>query len=166
MKIKDSKIGKWLQTSAPDVLDTIGGVLPFPFSAGIKIVKSLVQKHPDLSVQAKDEFMKLALEFEQTEMKLMNEDRANARDLQKAALSQDDSFSKRFVYYLAGFSVVTGFIYIFCATWIEIPKENQRLADVMTGILTTVIFGSIFQYFFGSTKSSHDKTKMLAQKGE
>ena len=49
---------------------------------------------------------------------------ADARDMQKASLSQDDLFSKRFIYYFAIFWSVFAVLYLIGITFLEIPKEN------------------------------------------
>ena len=94
-------------------------------------MQSLVQKH-------------------QTDLiRLANEDRASARDMQKAALAQEDPFSKRFVYYLAALWSVAGIIYIFLVTFTSVV--NARIADTVMGFLMGTIVSTIINYFFGSS---------------
>ena len=45
-KIRDTKLGQWLRTAAPNVLDTVGDLLPD--SGGLGVVKILLEKEPDL----------------------------------------------------------------------------------------------------------------------
>ncbi len=45
-KIRDTKLGRWLRTAAPNVLDTVGDLLPD--SGGLGVVKNLLEKEPDL----------------------------------------------------------------------------------------------------------------------
>ncbi|MFT7880937.1 MAG: hypothetical protein ABXS91_11155, partial [Sulfurimonas sp.] len=89
------------------------------------------------------------------------EDRGNARDMQKSALSQDDLFSKRFVYYLASFWSLVGAAYIFLITFYDIPEENVRFADTVLGFLLGTIVATVINFFFGSSKGSKDKTSIL-----
>jgi hypothetical protein len=89
--------------------------------------------------------------------KLYFNDTNNARDLQKSALSQEDTFSKRFTYYLATFWSIVGASYIFLITFIEIPLANQRFADTEVGFLLGTVVAAVIQYFFGSSKGSNDK---------
>lgn len=79
------------------------------------------------------------------------QDRADARDMQKEALKQDDKFSKRFVYYLATFWSITGLVYIFLITFGTIPEQNVRFADTILGFLLGTIVSTIINYFFGSS---------------
>jgi len=121
-----------------------------------------------LSKEEKEKFKieleRIALEHEANQLKEVEallKDNDSARQMQIAALNQDDTFSKRFNYYLAGFSVVVGFGYIFCVTYFEIPAKNERFADVILGFIASTIFGQIFSFFYGSSQSSKNKDKMI-----
>ena len=46
-KIKDTKLGKWLKDRAPNVLDTVGDLLPDQGALGI--VKNLLDNEPNVS---------------------------------------------------------------------------------------------------------------------
>jgi len=46
-KIKDTGLGKWLAKAAPNVLDTVGDLLPD--SGALGIVKNLLDNEPDVS---------------------------------------------------------------------------------------------------------------------
>jgi hypothetical protein len=87
----------------------------------------------------------------------------SARAMQIAALGQDDLFSKRFVYYFAAGWSLFAMTYFAAVTFYPLPAAGQRVADTILGVLITTVLGSITAYFFGSTKSSMDKTKLLAQ---
>lgn len=75
----------------------------------------------------------------------------NAQDMQVAALNQEDTFSKRYVYYLATFWSIVGAMYIFLITFLWIPEANQRFADTTLGFLLGTIIATIIGYFFGSS---------------
>ena len=45
-KIKDTGLGKWLKSKAPNVLNVVGDLLPD--SGGLGIVKNLIEKDPDV----------------------------------------------------------------------------------------------------------------------
>ena len=45
-KIKDTKLGKWLKSKAPNVLNTVGDLLPDQGALGL--VKNLIDKDPDV----------------------------------------------------------------------------------------------------------------------
>ena len=46
-KIKDTGLGKWLKSKAPNVLDVVGDLLPD--SGGLGIVKNLIDKDPEVN---------------------------------------------------------------------------------------------------------------------
>ncbi len=97
--------------------------------------------------------------------KLDADDRANARELNKSELAQDDIFIRRFRYYFASFWTLASVAYIGCISFIEMPKENQRFVDVILGFILSGIMGTIIAYFFGSSHNSSlkdDTIKKLA----
>lgn len=102
----------------------------------------------------KIDFEKLKLEYQNTN---------DARDMQKVALQQDDTFSKRYVYYLATFWSFVAVGYIFLITFLTIPEANVRFADTTLGFLLGTIVATIINYFFGSSKSSSDKNQLLKE---
>lgn len=76
----------------------------------------------------------------------------SARLMQAEALKQTDKFSKRYIYYLTSAALVFGFAYIFFVTFSEIPPQNQRFADTILGVVISLVFGSIFSFFYGTRK--------------
>lgn len=89
-------------------------------------------------------------------------DMHSARQMQIAALGQEDLFSKRFVYYFAIFWSVFAMLYFCAVTFIDIPAGGQRIADTILGVLITSVVGGMFAYFYGSTKGSQMKTQLMA----
>ncbi len=88
----------------------------------------------------------------------------NARSMQVAALTQDDKFSKRFVYYFASAWSLFAMTYFTAVTFIDIAAEGgQRVADTILGVLITSVIGVMFGFFYGSTKGSEAKSALLAQ---
>ena len=82
--------------------------------------------------------------------------------MQVESLKQNDLFSKRFVYYLTISIVAFVFLMVVCLFFVDIPKENKTIIDMVVGI---VIGGytSIIAFYFGSSKSSKDKTSQLTE---
>ena len=144
-----SKIGSWIKCNAPHLIDVVGDILPEKGALGI--IKNIIQKDDKINPVLKAEALNLiALDLENTK---------DARDLQKVALQQDDVFSKRFIYYLAIFWSVIGASYIFLATFSEVV--NPKMADTVLGFLLGTIVSTIINFFFGSSKGSKDKSKLL-----
>jgi hypothetical protein len=81
--------------------------------------------------------------------------------MQEVALQQEDPFAKRFIYYLATFWSACAALYIAFITFGSIPASNVRFADTILGFILGTVIASIMNYFFGSSKSSRDKTDLL-----
>jgi len=56
--------------------------------------------------------------------------------------------------------------YIVAVTFMYVPKENVRIVDTVTGFLLGTVLATILNYFFGSSKSSADKTEIIKQQAE
>ena len=106
-----------------------------------------------------------ALELE----KVHQADRADARDMQKAALSSDDKLAKRFVYFYATGLTLLTFLFIFYAAFVHDYTTNPdaaRVIDTVLGFLLGVSLSAIIQYFFGSSagsKSKEEKIRLLTE---
>lgn len=91
-------------------------------------------------------------------------DIASARAMQIAALGQEDVFSKRFVYVFAACWSLFSMAYAVLVTfWTPFTPEGKGIAQTVLGFLLGTAVASIFNYLFGSTKGSADKTRLLAQ---
>ena len=101
------------------------------------------------------------LDLEYAKMHLENV--KDARIMQNNALNQSDVFSKRFVYYFASFWSLCSVAYIGCITFAAIPPANIRFADTILGFLLGTVVATILNFFYGTSKSSQDKTDKLAE---
>lgn len=95
------------------------------------------------------------------EVELFLADKQNARGMQITALGQDDKFSKRFVYYLASFIIVsaTGFGFMFF--FVEFPESNRRIIEMFVDIYLFAGAIMVLQFFFGSSSSSKEKDQTI-----
>jgi len=105
--------------------------------------------------------------------RLMNEDRTDARMLQKAAMAEEDWLTRNFIHIYA--ILLTGFTFAFIgwaafgATFetgadgsLSAAGQAQiRTVDTVLGFLLGVSLSAIIQFFFGSSKGSSDKSRML-----
>lgn len=112
--------------------------------------------------QALQEFAIQRKEQELEEVKIEQANTSDARDMQKVALSQSDTFSKRFLYYFSWFWSAASLLYIFLITFLTIPDNSVRFADTILGFLLGTIIATILNFFYGSSKSSKDKDESLS----
>lgn len=85
----------------------------------------------------------------------------SARQMQIAALQQDDVFSKRFIYYFAiGWSVFAG-TYFFAVTFGTVPEHGIRAADTILGVIIGTVITGFFNFFYGSSVRSRTKDETI-----
>ena len=133
---------------------------------GVKALTGIDLESKELTAEDKQKIMDSQIEIMKIDfekMKLEYQNTNDARDMQKVALQQDDTFSKRYVYYLATFWSFVAVGYIFLITFLTIPEDNVRFADTTLGFLLGTIVATIINYFFGSSKSSSDKNQLLKE---
>ena len=87
----------------------------------------------------------------------------NARAMQIAALQQDDPVAKRFIYYYAWFWSASSMTYFAAVTFVPLPEGGQHFADIILGFLLGTAVATIISFFYGSSKSSKDKTEAIVK---
>ena len=150
-----------------DFVDNLISEIGLPLvKKGIKAVTGIDLESKELTAEDKQKIMDSQIEIMKIDfekLKLEFDNTNSARDMQKVALQQDDTFSKRYVYYLATFWSFVAVGYIFLITFLTIPEANVRFADTTLGFLLGTIVATIINYFFGSSKSSLDKNQLLKE---
>jgi hypothetical protein len=96
-------------------------------------------------------------------LRIMLSDLSDARDMQKAALGQNDIFSKRFIYYFASFWSTAAVLYIACITFLEVPQANERFADTVLGFVLGTVIATIIGFFYGSSAGSKEKDLLMRE---
>lgn len=140
-KFRDTKVGQFLKTKAPKILDKVGDLLP---DAGVLgIVKNLIDSSPDLSPADK------AMAHEQIkelyELEVRDRDSARNREIEIAKTGKFD-----FLFTLTGLIGLGVFVFIvYAIVYLEVPKDNKELFVHLIGIAEGVVL-SIFGYYFGS----------------
>lgn len=109
------------------------------------------------SAELQQELKLKLLDMENQEAERILADRKDARAMQVAALEQDDTFAKRFVYYFATAWSIFTMVYILVITMAAIPADNQRYADTILGFMLGTLIATIINFFFGSSRQSHMK---------
>jgi|TARA_R100000149_G_C5849377_1_gene118637 hypothetical protein len=140
-KLKDTKVGQFLKTKAPKILDVIGDVLPDSGSLGI--VKNLISKDPDLTPEEKAELHAQVVEVYKLEVE--DRDSARNREIEVAKVKKFDlMFNLTGIVGLASFSFL-----VYAIVYLNIPENNKEIWIHLIGI-TEGITISLFGYFYGS----------------
>jgi len=170
MSMKWSDIKGFLGNIAPGVGAAVGSsVLPGAGTAvgadlGRRIAGALgVEATPDAvaaKIQEAPEEAKLKLkELDIEYTRLFLDDKADARALQVAALNQDDTFSKRFLYYFAAGWSLFAMLYVAAITFVGVPEDSVRFADTVLGFLLGTLIAAIINFFFGSSRRDQDRDR-------
>jgi hypothetical protein len=173
-KLKESKFGQFVSNKltpvAGDVLEIVGDITGVET---IERVGEFLNKKKDESPQLRD----AAIEFEQYKLQwqleiqqlLLSHELEVYREEVKdrdSARTRESSFTaslgKRD--WLMAVVVISGLLaligVITTLVFVQIPTENQRLADMCFGAVMS-IGASIFSYYVGSSKSSHSKDETI-----
>jgi len=165
-----NEILKFLGNAAPALGTALAGPLggaavsaiasKLGVSDTVEAVAAELAGNPEAMAKIKELELEFAkVQVEQT--KADNENTANARNMQAAALASGDKFVARFVYWLATAWSSFAVIYIVAITFVPIPDNNIRFADTILGFLLGTVVATILNFFFGSSKSSKDKDELL-----
>ncbi|MFM2068412.1 MAG: Vibrio phage [Pseudomonadota bacterium] len=87
--------------------------------------------------------------------------RQRATDMQVQAMHSEDPVVRQFIYKFAWFWSVTSVLYFFGITFFEVHQSGKDFANIILGFLLGTAVASILQFFYGSSKSSQDKTAMM-----
>jgi membrane protein required for beta-lactamase induction len=152
-----------LKGIAPAVATAVGGPLgglavtaladKFGVADDVKAVAAAIAGDPEAA-------KKLA-ELDLRQFELENEDRDSARHMQETALNQDDKFAKHFIYWFAWFWSVGSMAYFFAITFGQVPASGKDFGNIILGFLLGTAVATIISFFYGSSKSSKDKTDAL-----
>lgn len=150
----------------------LAGILSSLISGGLpSVAKAVVEKgteyveeklgvslKPEMTQEELQKISEAAMKHEEFLISEGYKDIADARDMQKEALKQEDVWSKRFIYIFAGIWSIFSMVFIFAITFGNVPQESIRFADTILGFLLGTIIATIIQFFFGSSVSSRKKT--------
>jgi ABC-type nitrate/sulfonate/bicarbonate transport system permease component len=73
----------------------------------------------------------------------------------------NDKLVKHFIYYYAWFWAISSVFYFFCVTFILLPEGGRDFANIILGFLLGTAVATIISFFYGSSKSSKDKTDAM-----
>ncbi len=144
-KIKDTKVGKWLKERAPDVLDTVGELLPDQGALGV--VKRLIDLEPNMDAEQKMEFNKMLMEYESNAQD-------NVTERWKADMLSDSWLSKNIRPIMLSYLVLSFTIFVVFDSIESVSFEiKEAYIDVLSVLMTTAFTA----YFAGR---SYEKVKL------
>ena len=83
--------------------------------------------------------------------------------MQETALNQEDKFAKHFIYWFAWFWSVGSMAYFFAITFGTVPASGKDFGNIILGFLLGTAVATIISFFYGSSKSSKDKTDTMSK---
>jgi hypothetical protein len=174
-----SEVGKAIKKYAPILGTVIGGPVGGAIGGAVSLVASAfgvegddpddilraIQADPEAAIKLKQiendhELQLKAMALEADRLQLA--DVASARDREAKIVA---ATGKRDVnLYLLAWLLVAGFFCLCAALFYKaLPEGQTDIIFMLFGTLATA-FGSVIQYFFGSSKSSTDKTMLMHTK--
>ncbi|MEQ8547633.1 MAG: hypothetical protein RIC03_06970 [Cyclobacteriaceae bacterium] len=150
-KFKDTKLGAFFAEKMPQGLSFLGDLLPD--SGVLGIAKNMIDAST-LSIEEKEQAQAIFMD----ELKLHNADRADARsrEVELAKAGKMDWMMQ-----VVGLVVLT--VFVLCVvTVLFFDLKNENLAHLIIGEVIGITVGMV-AYYYGTSKSSADKTKLLTK---
>lgn len=140
-KFKETKVGIFIKDKAPEILDTVGDLLP---DAGVLgVVKNLINMSDKFTPEEKEVLTEDLAQMYETEVK--DRESARNREVEMSKLG-----SKDFMFTLTGLIGLAVFCFIvYAIAFLQIPEANKEIWIHLIGISEGVVL-SIFGYYFGS----------------
>ena len=140
-----TRIGKWLAEKSPDLIDTVGDLLPDNGAFGV--IKNLIVKDTDISPIDKAEALNLIQEdLKAFELEAADRDSARRREVELAKVGGTD-----WMMYLTGIIGLISFVVcVYAVIWIPDVRDNKLFVHLM-GMIEGVVITSLFSYYFGGT---------------
>lgn len=156
-KFRDTAVGKLFREKLPEGIAVIGDLLPDKGVLGV--AKNIIDKST-LSAEEKLELHNELKDYRLELHKLEIEDRANARwrEVEMAKVGKSDFLKTLAGLVALGLFILVVVAVIFGEKWGLKLMENPMVHQII-GLIEGVAI-SVFSYYFGTSKSSQDKTKM------
>lgn len=141
-KFKDTKVGQFLKTKAPKILEVVGDVLPD--SGVLGVVKNLINQSDEISLEDKAMLNEHLREMYEIEVR----DRESARN-REIEIAKNNNLD--ILFNMTGAIGLGVFCFIvYAITYLQVPEDNKELWIHLIGISEGIVI-SIFGYYFGSS---------------
>lgn len=149
----ETKVGQFLKEKLPDVVDKIGEAFP-----AANILKLIVGEKLAPEDRLKLDSMLLEYEKEFYELEIRDRESARNREIEIAKAGGNDHLM-----YVAGYVALAAFLTMIAAV-IFLPEAvaHNSLFHQLMGIIEGVAL-TVFSYYFGTSKSSRDKDKLIGK---
>lgn len=141
---------------ASELISKVGGIVD-----NLTLSKEEKEKFNAALLSETNRHMEAVAELAQAEIDLYLKNTESARQLQIAALNQQDKFAKRFIYYLTSGLCFVTLAFDFAFFFVSYPERNHDTITMIAGTLNGGCLISIMNFYFGSTKGSEKKTDAL-----
>lgn len=140
-KIRDTKLGAWLRDKAPDILDTVGDLLPD--SGGLGVVKNLLDRNPDIDPEEAKAKLEAEVQFQN-----------NVSERWKADMSSDVKLAK----YIRPVTLIA-LMSMFMVTMVMDSLDNLpfNVKESYVSLLEILMLTSFGAYFAGRTIEKYKK---------
>ena len=110
------------------ISNNLPGVAQKVLDNGLEFVEEKLgmKLKPDMSPEEIQKVSEAAMKHEEFLISEGYKDIADARDMQKEALKQEDVWSKRFIYIFAGIWSIFSMVFIFAITFGNVPQESKQ----------------------------------------
>ena len=134
-KIKDTGLGKWLKSKAPNILDVVGDLLPD--RGGLGVVKNLIDKEPDIDPAEAKAMLDAEVQFQN-----------NVSERWKADMGSDVKLAK----YIRPVTLIA-LMLMFMGTMVMDSFDNLpfNVKDSYVSLLEILMLTSFGAYFAGRT---------------
>lgn len=157
-------VGGPIGGAAGTAIKLIAGTLgveetPDAIEAEIRANPDALLKLKEIEANSKVELERLVLEQEKARLADVSDARGRQVEHEKATGKADTNL------YVLAWIVVAGFFGLMGLLCFKaLPDDSSGVVFMLFGALATG-FGQVLQYFFGSSKSSAEKTTLMAKKG-
>tara|TARA_R100000697_G_scaffold25361_4_gene33343 strand:- start:15848 stop:16282 length:435 start_codon:yes stop_codon:yes gene_type:complete len=140
-KIKDTKLGSWLKSKAPKVLDVVGDLLPD--SGGLGVVKNLIANDPDVDTDDGMAAVDAEIKFQE-----------NVTERWKADMGSDVKLAKSYRTYK-----LISLMGMFMVTMMIDSMDNVafNVKDSYVSLLELLMLTAFGAYFAGRTIEKRSK---------
>ena len=134
-KIKNTKLGAWLKSKAPKVLDVVGDLLPD--SGGLGVVKNLIDREPDIDPEEAKAMLEAEVQFQN-----------NVSERWKADMGSDVKLAK----YIRPVTLIA-LMFMFMGTMVMDSLDNLpfNVKNSYVSLLEILMLTSFGAYFAGRT---------------